>query len=108
MINGDWQGHIIIRGSFCRTLDRKQRAEEFYLKALEIYKQLDDQVNVINVLNNLGTVKLEQNDFKGAESYNRQGLDLSRKLEYKSGELPCLINLANTQNRLDQLDSAML
>jgi CHAT domain-containing protein/Tfp pilus assembly protein PilF len=87
---------------------RKPRAEEYYKKSLDIYQQENDLVNVIMVLNNLGTVIFEQNDFIRAETYNKQGLELSLSLDYKPGELPCLINLGNTQNRLGQLDSALI
>jgi len=95
-------------GIILQDYGRKPRAEEYYKKSLDIYQKENDQVNMVMVLNNLGTVIFEQSDFIRAENYNKQGLELSRSLDYKPGELPCLINLANTQNRLGQLDSALI
>ena len=94
-------------GMVLNSAGRKEKASEFYLKSLHIYEETDDQENVVILLNNLGAVTFELDDFLVAESYQQRGLKISRNIEFKAGELPCLINLANTQNRLNQLDKAM-
>ena len=50
-------------------------------------KKSGDQLNVISVLSNLGTVYFALNDFSKAAEYHFRGLDLSRKSEIKTMKL---------------------
>jgi predicted ATPase/DNA-binding SARP family transcriptional activator len=70
-----------------------RRAQE----SLVLYQQLGDQLNIGRVLNNLGNIKLQERDQRGAERYYRDSLAISRQTNYKRGVAATLDNLAEVE-----------
>lgn len=95
-------------GIILQDADRPGKAVEYYEKALGIYEELDDQDNIWRVLNNLGTIYFNQKDYSRAIDYQARSLVICRRMENESNEVTCLLNLANTQNRLGKLDEALV
>jgi len=93
-------------GMVLQSAGRPGRAIERYQRSLEIFESLDDKRNMVIQYTNIGSANFETGNFKGAEAFQLKGLELAGEINFREGELPCLINLANAQNRLGLLDEA--
>jgi adenylate cyclase len=65
--------------------DSSRQSIKLYLRALEIYKKMDDQPGIANVYNNLGVAYKHLDQFEQAMSYLRRCLDIRLKLEDQPG-----------------------
>ena len=67
-------------GTSLKHLRRYKEAQEKYLYAMELAKAGGNDRLVATVLNNLGALRKTLNDARGAENFDRQALELRRRL----------------------------
>jgi|GEM_PF-391232 len=89
-------------------------AVDAYQKSLQLFEQLNDTVNLINVANNLAVVYENIQDLNNAAKLHLQNLDLIEMTGIESRKISVLINLGNIydkqgkkKERLKLLDEAL-
>jgi len=70
-----------------------QAASEYMLKALEIYKKIDERAAEASQLNNLGALAIELGKFDKAKDFLNQSLSISLELNDTQGEAYSRVNL---------------
>lgn len=88
-------------------LDERDLAESYLLKALEIYKRENLEVNLATTYINLGTsqLKLDEDDndinrVKKAKQYYTKALNISKKANFVRGLNAAYVNLSRIENSL--------
>jgi Tfp pilus assembly protein PilF len=61
-------------------MNKKQEAESSYLKALQLFNELNNLKQKSITLNNLGILKFEAKQFDVAKKYFTQSLEIAEKL----------------------------
>src|SRR5678816_410222 len=74
------------------------------LKALEIYKKLQDSLNIANELINIGVEYRELNEMDSARYYFNQSLELSLKLKKTDNTSAIYLNLGMISLKMKQYD----
>ena len=82
------------------------KAREYYLRALEIKRELRELGKQAYVLNGLGDVHTELNQYETASQNYKEALRIRRETRDRSGELVNLNSLANLSDRLGQTEEA--
>ena len=70
-------------------------AIENYLKAYDIYTELNDSKKLVAVLQNIGALYNSTNDTEQAEKYLNKGIKIAQNSDNKKGEFACKTNLAD-------------
>ena len=92
-------------GVLCYRLHLYDRAIDRLTESLRLFTLLEDTENIALVLGNLGNVASDQGHYVEAERYHRQGLALSRPINFAWSIASCLNNLGialRFQGRLDE------
>jgi serine phosphatase RsbU (regulator of sigma subunit) len=71
-----------------------EEAAKYYLKILDINKQVGNQRGSLVTYNNLGMIYLDLEQYDNALSYLEKGLELSRKIDTKEGIISAISNVA--------------
>jgi len=85
---------------------RIEKALDYYNNSLNIFRRNGKSDMALPIINNLGTIFFDRKEYAKAENYHKKGLQLSRELNEKDQEVNFLLNLANDQTLLGNLDSA--
>ena len=76
-------------------LGKYQEAKEFYLKALSIMIETDDQKGLLSCYHNLGSVLLSLGEFVEAKECHQKALAIAKESGDKYGECACYGSLGN-------------
>lgn len=94
-------------GSAHWKLGRMETATQYYVRSLELRRELSDQEGEAAVLSNLGLVEMDCGNAASAIERFTAALAINRKLEYRYGEAFCLHNLGSAHESRGQLDEAL-
>jgi len=81
-------------------------ASSMFEQALELYRELADDLGVANCLSGFGHVARESGNFAAAESYFTQSLEHNRRAASRFGEAGNMINLGQIAGQLGDLAKA--
>lgn len=93
-----------MRGLVTHQRGDLDEAERLFSEALETFREVEEQIEAI-ILNDLGEIARNRQDYDRAEEYYRQTLDLAEKLsnkEYQATRLGNLGELALDRHRPDE------
>jgi len=91
-------------GNYSKALENSLEAIPYGLKALEIYKKLQDSLNIANELINIGVAYRELNEMDSARYYFNQSLELSLKLKKPDNISAIYLNLGIISLKMKQYD----
>ncbi len=77
-----------------RNHQQNEEAANYYLKILDINKQLGNQKGILVTYNNLGMIYLDLEQFDKALPHLEKGLELSRKIDAREGVISSISNVA--------------
>lgn len=84
------------------------QALEYYRQAEEtIVSETKDSLALITVLNNIGLIFRDLNNYDRAKAYFDEGLQLARSLKSTVNEEMLLLNLGDAYKMVDELDKAL-
>ncbi len=72
-----------------------QEAIRYWQKALSIYQQTGNKLELAKVLSELGIAYFSQGKYQNAKEYHQQSLAIARDIGYREGEATSLNNLGN-------------
>jgi predicted ATPase/DNA-binding SARP family transcriptional activator len=79
-------------GLVARDSQDVEKAREYFLQSLELYRQAKDTWGIANVLNNLGDVALALEHFEEAKHFYQESLELHRQRQDLRGMGLALVN----------------
>jgi serine phosphatase RsbU (regulator of sigma subunit) len=77
-----------------RSHQQNEEAARYYLRILDINKQLGNQKGILITYNSLGMIYLDMEQYDKALSNLEKGLELSRKIDTKEGIISAASNVA--------------
>ena len=77
-----------------------------YNIALRIFEDINTPYDIALVLQNLGTVYLQKNDFKNAVKYAKSAVELSEKMGFDQVLYLSLLNLVKAEEHLGNIDES--
>ena len=115
-------------GNVLKSAGNFPKALETHLDALKIYEKINDQVGVAASYNNIAEVLKEQHDYRQALNYysktqaifeaiiknarvskkNNTTINKEQEIKYKRYLATTLLNIGDTYDRMNQLDSALV
>ncbi len=96
-----------LRAQIEEERERWKRAEQDYLRALEIYRSLGDRRGEGVILTNLGGLFLDQDRPEEALEYYRRALTVYEAIGYIEGKMVTLGDLGAVYNNLGYVDAAI-
>lgn len=69
-------------------------SKEYHKKSLEAFRDIDEKVNIVSALNNLGYAHAELNEINEAQASYTEAIELTREIGDKGREARILLNLA--------------
>jgi serine phosphatase RsbU (regulator of sigma subunit) len=69
------------------------KSMENFIRALSLFRELNDDKGIATVFQNIGMIYRDRNDYSGAMEYFNKSLDLWEKLNYKVGIASLLNNI---------------
>ena len=97
---------FIIIGSACYSGKKHKFAREYYVRSLEIGKELGDKRILANSLNNLGTIARSQSNYESAREYHEQTLEIAKELGDKRILANSLNNIGTVAGTQGDYESA--
>ena len=85
---------------------RPQSAIANYEKALALYTEIDDKLNIATILQKISTVYAQEKDYKKAISYSLQALDVAEQNKFISSSFDILPVLADYYDAIQDHQSA--
>jgi C4-dicarboxylate-specific signal transduction histidine kinase len=82
-------------GELYRNLNNHEKALEYVLKSLQLYKELGDKNGIARDLGNIGVIYTEQKNYSKAMEYHLQSLKISEELGVKIETAASLGNIGN-------------
>ncbi len=107
---GDRNGQAAIFDAIGRVYDDladKQKALDYYNKALPLLRAVGDRSNEANTLNNIGAVYASLDENQKALDHFGEALALDRSVGNHSGEAGTLDNIASVYSSLGQKEKAL-
>jgi len=115
-------------GNVLKSAGNFPKALQTHLDALKIYEKIDDQIGVAASYNNMAEVLKEQHDYRQALNYyfktqaifeaiirntrvskkNNITINTEQEKKYKKYLATTLLNIGDTYDRMNQLDSALV
>ncbi len=96
-----------LRAQIEEERERWKRAEQDYLRALELYRKLGDRRGEGVILTNLGGLFLDQDRPEKALEYYRRALSVYEEIGYLEGKMVTLGDLGAVYNNLGYVDAAI-
>lgn len=96
-----------VKGIISDEKGRYQDAIEYYLKAIDKYKEIDSQLDIAKCEGNIGIIFRHQQKFQNALEYFRNALEIFQKNDFKVGVLTINSNLGIIYMHLNKLDSSL-
>ena len=88
-------------------LHNYQKAIEYYLRALEIWKQNGDKDGMATVTHNIAKVYIDYKDYSKALAFSNEALQLNIELENKAGIAECYNGIGSIYSTLKQYTKAL-
>ncbi len=82
-------------------LSQNENAEKYQLKALPLFKKVNNQSGVANALNTLATIYTDNKKYAKAASYLQESVQIKRKLGDSLGVANAYLNLAVVSRKLN-------
>lgn len=95
-LNANWYNAYIsfLYGLTLNKMGNYQKSEQVYLKTIELYTSLNNEVQIINVYDDLANLYVELGEFKDAEKYFQMAINLAKKNSIKPLIVGSSLNLA--------------
>lgn len=104
------RGHLAFIYRNLGILEKKSgnyaEAITYYENALKHYKGLSDDFSTSEIMQNMGNVFFEQKDFTRAFELYEESLRIQQKIEYYTGACYNLLYMANTHQKMGELNRA--
>ncbi|WP_343747464.1 histidine kinase [Fluviicola sp.] len=81
-------------GGLLDDLGREEEAEIYYRRAIDLFKELKNDMEISRILLNIGGLMAGQKRYAEAESYLNKSLDIQKKLKDEERIFACKLNLA--------------
>lgn len=94
-------------GDAYMNLGATAEAFQNYDKAISFGERAKDSLLLATSLNNIGESHNRINEYDKASYYLERGLEISKAIDYKPGQLRVLLNLANTRSSQSQFEEAV-
>jgi serine phosphatase RsbU (regulator of sigma subunit) len=98
---------LIQLGNIRQQKGENIKAEEYYLKALEILREADDLEGIAICYNNMGIISHNKNDLPGALRYYRKSVEINRKTGKIRVEASSLYGIGTIYENQEKYDSAL-
>lgn len=94
-------------GDISRIGSNYTRAREYYMKALELYKSLNDSIGMSSAINYIGMMYANQGAYPDALKYYYMSLELNERMNDKSAIAISYNNIGNINDLLGNYDEAL-
>ncbi|HEY5564627.1 MAG TPA: tetratricopeptide repeat protein [Rhodothermia bacterium] len=82
-------------------------AEPLHSKALDIFRQTDNEIGEARALNDLGLIAFEKGDYRQSESHHRKSLEIREKINNVQSQSTSLLNLAKVFLATGRVDESL-
>lgn len=87
--------------------EERSRAKQYYEKAFDSYRRLNDKTKMSDIMNRIGGYEMEQGNHTSAASTFQQALDVKRTLDFQQGKGEHFFLMGETLRHTGAYDSAL-